>query len=100
MCRKFIDSGLWSLARHPNYGGEIALWFGVFLVSASALRGGSLVAAAMSPAFVAVLLLRVSGVPLLEKTAVKRWGDSPAYQVRKAALDHPHVVMLRALSGA
>lgn len=80
--RKFIDTGLWSLARHPNYGGEIALWCGAFLASASALRGPALLAAAASPAFVALLLLKVSGVPLLDKSAAKRWGKDPAYLVR------------------
>jgi steroid 5-alpha reductase family enzyme len=38
------------------------------------------VAAAMSPLFVAVLLTRVSGVPLLERAAEKRWGNEPAYR--------------------
>ena len=36
---KFIQSGLWSLSRHPNYFGEISLWFGVYISCSSVFRG-------------------------------------------------------------
>lgn len=76
---KFIDTGLWSLARHPNYGGEITLWWGGLIIAAGGLRGGALVAACLGPAFVTFLLTKVSGVPLLERAARKRWGGDAAY---------------------
>ena len=77
---KWIDTGLWSLSRHPNYCGEITMWGAFYVVAAGALRGWQLAAAAASPLFVAFLLLKVSGVPLLRRAARKRWGGDAAYQ--------------------
>lgn len=75
----FINAGFWSWSRHPNYFGEIVLWIGVALVSFSALSGWRYVTL-VSPVFVFVLLRYVSGVPMLERSAEKRWGGDPAYQ--------------------
>ncbi len=55
------------------------LWLGLF-ISASASFSGLMFLSVLSPVFVALLLIRVSGIPLLEKAAKKRWGDQPAYQ--------------------
>lgn len=76
---RFISSGLWAWSRHPNYFGEITLWVGVAVVALPALQGWQYLTL-VSPVFVAVLLARVSGVPLLEARARRRWGDEPAYQ--------------------
>lgn len=76
---RFISSGLWSVSRHPNYFGEITLWVGVFLTAAPALVGWQW-AALLSPVVVTLLLTKVSGVPMLEKKAEKKWGDDPAYR--------------------
>ncbi|MEM7219639.1 MAG: DUF1295 domain-containing protein [Pseudomonadota bacterium] len=76
---RFITSGLWSWSRHPNYFGEILLWAGICMLAYPALRGWQL-AALISPLFVYVLLRHVSGVPLLESRAKKRWGGDPAYE--------------------
>ncbi len=80
---KFIRLGLWSRCRHPNYFGEIVLWVGVALIAAPVLRGWQWVTLG-SPVFVAVLLTRVSGVPLLEEKADKKWGGSDGYEAYKA----------------
>jgi steroid 5-alpha reductase family enzyme len=82
---KFICSGLWAYSRHPNYLGEILLWIGVFLVSVHTLQGQQTyqLLAAISPVFVALLLLFVSGIPLLEKQGDERWGKDEAYQQYK-----------------
>ena len=76
---RFITTGLWSRSRHPNYFGEIVLWCGVFLVAAPVLTGWQWVTV-LSPVFVTLLLTRVSGVPLLEARATKRWGGEAAYE--------------------
>jgi steroid 5-alpha reductase family enzyme len=75
----FIRSGAWAWSRHPNYFGEITLWVGIALVALPALSGWQLVTL-VSPVFVALLLTRVSGIPLLEARARRRWGDDPAYR--------------------
>ena len=80
---RFIHSGLWSWSRHPNYFGEILLWVGVAIVALPVLRGWQWVTL-ISPVFVFLLLTRVSGVPLLEKSADKRWGGEPDYEAYKA----------------
>jgi steroid 5-alpha reductase family enzyme len=76
---QFITTGLWSKSRHPNYFGEIVLWFGVALIALPALSGWQLVTL-ISPLFVTFLLIKVSGVRMLEEGAQKRWGTDPAYQ--------------------
>jgi len=76
---KFITEGLWSISRHPNYFGEIVLWLGIAVMALPTLAGWQLVTL-ISPLFVTLLLTRVSGVNLLEKSASQRWGDDSAYQ--------------------
>jgi steroid 5-alpha reductase family enzyme len=79
---KFIQTGLWSRSRHPNYFGEIVLWVGVAIIALPVLQGWQWVAL-ISPLFVTVLLTRVSGVPLLEKKADKKWGGQEDYESYK-----------------
>jgi steroid 5-alpha reductase family enzyme len=80
---KWIDSGVWRYSRHPNYFGEILVWVGVYLTVVSALSVSAGLLGLLSPAYIALLLLFVSGVPLLEKSADKKWGDNPEYQEYK-----------------
>lgn len=87
----FITTGLWAWSRHPNYFGEITLWFGIAVLAIPALDGWQL-ATLISPLFVFVLLTRISGVPLIERRGLKRWGDDPKYQ---AYLAKTPVLMLR-----
>lgn len=75
---RFITTGLWARSRHPNYLGEIILWLGVAWVAFPALAGWQC-ATLVSPLFVYVLLTRISGIPLLEARARKRWGTDPAF---------------------
>jgi steroid 5-alpha reductase family enzyme len=58
-----LDTGLWRYTRHPNYFGEAVIWWGIFLIALSAGAWWAVV----SPVVMTVLLLRVSGVALLEK---------------------------------
>ena len=79
---RFISTGLWSVSRHPNYLGEIVLWIGVALVALPVLQGWLWVAL-VSPVFVAALLTRVSGIPLLERKADATWGGQAEYEAYK-----------------
>lgn len=79
----FISKGLWSYSRHPNYFGEILLWVGVALVALPALSGWQY-GVLISPIFVILLLTKISGVPLLEAKADKRWAENSDYQQYKS----------------
>jgi len=76
---RFITSGLWKYSRHPNYFGEITLWFGIAIMALPSLSGwqyGCLI----SPFFVWYLLQHISGVAMLDPMAQERWGDDPEFQ--------------------
>lgn len=79
---RFINTGLWSKSRHPNYFGEIVLWIGVALIALPTFQGGQWIAI-ISPLFVTLLLTRVSGVPMLEKKADGKWGGQADYEEYK-----------------
>ena len=80
---KFIQSGLWSWSRHPNYFGEIVLWIGVAIIALPVLRGWQWMTL-ISPIFVFFLLTRISGVPMLEERADEKWGGQEDYEAYKA----------------
>lgn len=61
---KLMQSGLWKYTRHPNYFGEVTLWWGLWIVSLSApVHFASIV----GPLTITFLILKVSGIPMLEK---------------------------------
>jgi len=76
---KFITTGLWSLSRHPNYFGEILLWTGVAVMSISSLQGLQFITL-ISPIFVYILLVYISGIRMLEDQARKKWGHLDSFK--------------------
>lgn len=77
---KWIASGLWKYSRHPNYFGEILCWIGVYLYVFFGLGAWERVIAIISPLYIALLIIFVSGIPLLEKKADEQWGKAKGYQ--------------------
>jgi len=80
---RFINIGLWSISRHPNYFGEILLWVGMAVITLPTLKGWQYVTL-ISPIFIYFLLTRMSGVNLLEDYAEKKWGGSDDYEDYKS----------------
>jgi steroid 5-alpha reductase family enzyme len=78
---KVMQSGLWKYTRHPNYFGDCCVWWSFYLFAVAA--GGWW--AILSPILMTVLLLRISGVALLEKTIGKRRPEYEAYRARTSA---------------
>ena len=76
---RFINEGLWSFSRHPNYYGEITLWLGIAFIAFPVLQGWQKLTL-ISPIFVYILLTRISGITMLERRADKKWRDDPEYQ--------------------
>jgi len=70
---RILQTGLWRYTRHPNYFGEATLWWGVFFIALSVPYG---LFAILSPLTIDFLLLKVSGIPMLEK----RWEGQPEFE--------------------
>lgn len=73
---RVLDRGLWRYTRHPNYFGDFCVWWGIFLISAAGGAGWTVA----SPVVMSVLLVRVSGVTLLENSITDRRPEYARYQ--------------------
>ncbi|MFN3990348.1 MAG: DUF1295 domain-containing protein [Erythrobacter sp.] len=85
---KVLDTGLWRYTRHPNYFGDFAAWWGIWLVCASAGWGYAL-ATIIGPLFLSFTLTKWSGVALLEKGLDKTKGDKYAAYKRRTSAFFP-----------
>lgn len=74
---RLIQKGLWRYSRHPNYFGEALLWWGIFLIGLGAGNGWY---GMVSPLTIAFLLLKVSGIPMLEA----KYRDNPEFAAYKS----------------
>lgn len=63
-----LDQGLWRYTRHPNYFGDFCVWWGLYLIAAA----GGAWWTVLSPLVMSFLLIKVSGVALLESTITER----------------------------
>lgn len=76
--QKVLNTGLWRYSRHPNYFGECCVWWGLYLIALAAGAWWAII----SPLLMTLLLLKVSGVSLLESTITNRRPDYADY-IRK-----------------
>jgi len=79
---RVMDRGLWRYSRHPNYFGESLIWWGVFLVAAATPRGWMTI---FSPVLMTFLLLKISGVPMLEEALAERRKGYREYMERTSS---------------
>ncbi|XP_010686434.2 uncharacterized protein LOC104900651 isoform X2 [Beta vulgaris subsp. vulgaris] len=79
---KWCNVGVWKYTRHPNYFGEIFLWWGIFISSIPVLKGADWLVV-IGPVFLTLLLLFLSGIPLLEDSADKKFGSVEDYRLYK-----------------
>ncbi len=61
---KLMREGLWKLTRHPNYFGEVTMWWGIWIISLSA---NMVWFSVLGPLTITILILKISGIPMLEK---------------------------------
>ena len=73
---QIMQTGLWKYSRHPNYFGEIAMWWGIWLMVATLPYG---MWAIISPLTITFLLAKVSGIPMLEA----KYKGNPAFEAYK-----------------
>jgi steroid 5-alpha reductase family enzyme len=71
-----MQRGLWAYTRHPNYFGEVLLWWGIWLIALSVANG---VLAVVGPLTITFLILYVSGIPMLEE----KMAEHPDFAVYK-----------------
>jgi steroid 5-alpha reductase family enzyme len=78
---RVMDRGLWRYTRHPNYFGDFCIWWGLYLIAAS--NGAAWTIG--SPLLMSLLLMKISGVTLLESTITDRRPEYAEYQARTNA---------------
>lgn len=79
---RVMDRGLWAWTRHPNYFGDCLVWWGLFAIALATPAGPWTL---LSPVLMTFLLLRVSGVALLERSIAKRRPEYRDYMARTPA---------------
>lgn len=78
---KLMNRGLWKYSRHPNYFGEVTMWWGICLMVLGTPLG---ILALISPLAITFLILKVSGIPMAERQIASHH-DFPAYKARTSA---------------
>ena len=79
---RVMDRGLWAWSRHPNYFGESLIWWGIFLIALTTPNAAWTI---ISPILITVVLLKMTGIPLMEKTIVHSKPGYKAYIARTNA---------------
>lgn len=64
---RVMDKGLWAYSRHPNYFGECLIWWGIFMIALATPSSGWTI---LSPVIITFVLLKMTGIPMMEKNIV------------------------------
>src|SRR3990167_8408827 len=80
---KWISSGLWKYSRHPNYFGEILIWWGIYIIALPYLENWLYLTVA-GPLLITFLLLFVTGIPTLEKKYEEKYRNDPEFAKYKS----------------
>ena len=81
---KWIETGLWKYSRHPNYLGELMFWWGLFISIFNNLNGLEYLTI-LGPVTITLLIVFVTGIPLLEKNYNERYKDNEEYKRYKSS---------------
>lgn len=79
---KWTDIGLWKYARHPNYFGELLVWWGIFVYVSSSLQGVEFLTI-VGPLVISALLLFVTGIPTVASRLEKKHGNNKEFKAYK-----------------
>jgi len=79
---RVMDRGLWRYTRHPNYFGDFTVWWGIFLAAIAVVGHAWTI---VGPIVMSILLMRVSGVPMLERSLAKRRPGYEEYVARTSS---------------
>ncbi len=80
----FVNVGIWKYSRYANYNGEWTLWIGMLILCIHGFIAPWQFVGVWSPIFVSILLFLVSGIPLLEKSSERKYGNREDYKRYKA----------------
>ncbi len=76
---KFVQHGLWKISRHPNYFGEYTFWAFNFIFVVLSTSNNLVWISILGPLFIAIMIYKISGLPMLEKGMWKTFKDNPKY---------------------
>lgn len=78
----WVNTGLWKYAQHPNYFGEMLVWWGIFIIGIPSLYGFGWLTI-VSPLYISALLLFVTGIPTIRSSHEQKYGSNPKYHEYK-----------------
>lgn len=81
---RWMQTGLWRYSQHPNYFGELLCWWGLFVFVQPGL-GWWFPLALVGPLSITYVLIGVTGIPTLVRSAEAKWGDDPDYRAYRGA---------------
>jgi len=75
LSKHWVDIGLWKYIRHPNYLGEVLIWFGIFVFTLSKINNLFAIVGLVSPVFIYILIRFFTGVPQVSASAENSFGN-------------------------